>query len=35
MHNVHIEWAAIDYLTVYQDYCTECVQDLNLICHNV
>lgn len=35
MHNVHMERAAVDYLTAYQDYFTERVQDLNLICHHV
>lgn len=35
MHIFHIEWAAMDYLSVYQDYFTEYVQDLNLICYDV
>lgn len=35
MRNIHTEWAAIDCLTVHQDYLTACVHDHNLICQNV
>lgn len=35
IHNAHTERANVDYLPVYRDYCTDCVQDLHLICHSV
>lgn len=31
--DVNVKWGAMDYLSIFQHYCTECVQNLNSFCH--